>query len=61
MATTTHANFNEKTEGIEVAQAFAEGIRGKTILITGVNRSGLGFATAEAFVSTPFMKLSQSS
>jgi len=51
MTSTTHAGFNDKTEGIEVAKAFAEVIRGKTILVTGVNRGGIGFTTAEAFVS----------
>lgn len=50
MTTTTHAEFNDKTEGTEVAKAFAETIRGKTILVTGVNRGGIGFTTAEAFV-----------
>jgi hypothetical protein len=50
MATTTHPEFNEHTEGIDVAKAFADGIRGKTVVITGVNRGGIGFGTAEAFV-----------
>jgi hypothetical protein len=50
MTSTTHAEFDDKTEGIEVAKAFAGVIRGKTILITGVNRAGVGFAIAEAFV-----------
>lgn len=53
MASTTHANFNANTEALEVAKAFASGIRGKTILITGVNRGGIGFATAQAFVNIP--------
>ncbi|RBQ81071.1 hypothetical protein FVER14953_06705 [Fusarium verticillioides] len=49
MASTTHTDFGANTEATEVAQAFDDGIRGKTILITGVNRGGIGFATAQAF------------
>lgn len=51
MATTTHSEFGAKTEGVEVAKAFAGGVDGKTILITGVNRGGIGFSTAHALVS----------
>ncbi|KAL1853773.1 hypothetical protein Plec18170_005165 [Paecilomyces lecythidis] len=51
MATTTHPEFNEETEALDVAKAFSSGIRGKTVLITGVNRGGLGFSTAQAFAS----------
>ena len=51
MATTTYTKFNEDTEALEVAEAFASGIRGKTIIVTGVNRGGIGFSTAQAFVS----------
>jgi hypothetical protein len=51
MTTTTCAEFNDKTEGKEVAKAFAGVIRGKTVLATGVNRGGIRFTTAEAFVS----------
>ncbi|KIX00451.1 uncharacterized protein Z518_10591 [Rhinocladiella mackenziei CBS 650.93] len=51
MTATTHPEFNEKTEGMEVAKAFAEAIRGKTILVTGVNRGGIGFTTSEALAS----------
>ncbi|OBT85349.1 hypothetical protein VE02_06005 [Pseudogymnoascus sp. 03VT05] len=50
-ATTTHPEFNDETSALEVAQAFASGITGKTILITGVNKNGIGFSTAEAFAS----------
>ncbi|KAI9706296.1 MAG: hypothetical protein M1820_004871 [Bogoriella megaspora] len=50
MSTTTHPNFNNETEGLEVAKAFAGQIRGKTILVTGVNLKGIGFTTAEAFI-----------
>ncbi|KAI1338000.1 NAD(P)-binding protein [Xylariaceae sp. FL0016] len=48
---TTHPAFNAQTEGRDVAKAFSEGIRGKTVLVTGVNPSGIGFSTAEAFAS----------
>lgn len=51
MTATTHTEFGPKTEGLEVAQAFASSIRGKTVIVTGVNPRGIGFATAEAFVS----------
>ena len=51
MATTTYSKFNEETEALVVAEVFASGIRGKTIIVTGVNRGGIGFSTAQAFVS----------
>ncbi|KAJ5610624.1 NAD(P)-binding protein [Penicillium lagena] len=51
MATTTHSKFTEKTEAVEVAEAFACGIRGKTVIVTGVNRGGIGFSTSQAFAS----------
>lgn len=51
MTITTHSEFNEETEAIDVAKAFNAQIRGRTILITGVNQAGIGFSTAEAFVS----------
>lgn len=53
MAATSHSEFNDQAEGLKVAQAFASSIHGKTIIITGVNRAGIGFTTAEAFVSIP--------
>lgn len=52
MTATTHPEFDQKTESLEVAEKFADQIRGKTILITGVNLKGIGFATAKAFVSS---------
>ena len=52
MTTTTYPDFNAKTEALDVASAFAGQIKGRTILITGVNVKGIGFATAEAFVSS---------
>lgn len=51
MATTTHSEFGAKTEAVEVAKAFADGVHGKTILITGANRGGIGYSTAYALVS----------
>jgi hypothetical protein len=51
MTATTHTEFNSQTEGLEVAEAFAENIRGKTVVITGVNRNGIGYTAAESFVS----------
>ncbi|KIW26835.1 uncharacterized protein PV07_06638 [Cladophialophora immunda] len=51
MTVTTHAHYDERTEALEVAKAFAEAIKGKTILVTGVNRQGVGFTTAQAFAS----------
>uniref|UniRef100_A0A8H7KF29 Ketoreductase (KR) domain-containing protein n=1 Tax=Bionectria ochroleuca TaxID=29856 RepID=A0A8H7KF29_BIOOC len=51
MATMTHPEFNANTEGIEVAKAFADSVRGKTIIVSGVNRNGIGFTTAQALAS----------
>ncbi|KAH6877066.1 putative short-chain dehydrogenase [Thelonectria olida] len=48
---TSNSQFNDQTEALEVAAAFARGIQGKTVLITGVNQGGIGFSTAEAFAS----------
>ncbi|OBT54550.1 hypothetical protein VE04_05714, partial [Pseudogymnoascus sp. 24MN13] len=50
-STTTHPEFNDQSSALEVAKAFASGITGKTIIITGVNKNGIGFSTAEAFAS----------
>jgi hypothetical protein len=55
MTATSHPEFNDQTEALEVARVFDDAIRGRTILVTGVNRGGIGFATAEAFVSTYFV------
>lgn len=57
MAATTHSDFGSATEAIHVAQAFASGIRGKTVLVTGVNKGGLGYATAQAIVSPNAIQL----
>ncbi|KIX03384.1 uncharacterized protein Z518_06936 [Rhinocladiella mackenziei CBS 650.93] len=51
MTTTTHPEYNENTEALDVAKAFPEAIRGKAIIVTGVNRKGIGFTTAQAFAS----------
>ena len=50
MPSTTHPEFNAATEGLEVAQAFHDAIRGKTVMVTGVNLKGIGFSTAQALV-----------
>lgn len=50
MTATSHSEFDANTEALDVAKAFPESIRGKTILVTGVNRGGIGFTTAQAFV-----------
>lgn len=50
-STTTHTEFGAHTTALAVAAAFPSAIAGKTILITGVNLKGLGYATAEAFAS----------
>ena len=50
MGSTSHPEFNENTEGLDVVKAFSDRVRGKTVVVTGVNRSGIGFSTAEAFV-----------
>jgi hypothetical protein len=54
MSQITNATFGAATTAKEVAASYSDGIAGKTILITGVNKDGLGYATAEAFVSLTF-------
>ena len=51
MTATTHSEFTAKTEALDVAKAFPDSIRGKTIIVTGVNKGGIGFTTAQAFAS----------
>ncbi|PVH76635.1 putative short-chain dehydrogenase [Cadophora sp. DSE1049] len=51
MTATTYTEFGSKTEALEVAKAFSESVRGKNILVTGVNRGGVGYTTAQAFAS----------
>ena len=50
MTKTTHHEFHADTESLDVAKAFPDSIRGTNIIITGVNRAGIGFTTALAFV-----------
>jgi hypothetical protein len=54
MTATSHPEFNARTEGLEVAKAFAGAINGKTALVTGVNKGGIGYTTAEGLVSKPY-------
>ncbi|KAK4120464.1 NAD(P)-binding protein [Parathielavia appendiculata] len=42
---TSNSTFGQRTPGSEVARVFAEQIRGKTILVTGVSPKGIGSAT----------------
>ncbi|KAL1876133.1 hypothetical protein Plec18167_005396 [Paecilomyces lecythidis] len=51
MPATTHPEYNHATEAKQVAKDFSHIITGKTVVITGVNRGGIGFSTAEAFAS----------
>jgi hypothetical protein len=50
MPSTTYAEFGHDTEALEVAKVFADGIRGKTIIVTGVSSGGIGYTTLQAFV-----------
>lgn len=51
MTSTTHSDFDKTTEATDVAAAFPQAIKDRTILVTGVNRQGIGYTTAEAFAS----------
>ncbi|KAL5387213.1 hypothetical protein DPSP01_003821 [Paraphaeosphaeria sporulosa] len=51
MPSTTYAEFGHDTEALEVAKAFTDGIRGKTIIVTGANSGGIGYTTLQAFAS----------
>ncbi|KXX75638.1 Short-chain dehydrogenase TIC 32, chloroplastic [Madurella mycetomatis] len=44
--TTSRAEFGAKTPGSEVARVFADQIRGRKILVTGVSPKGIGASTA---------------
>lgn len=48
---TTHAEFGADTEAVEVAKAFQDRVRGKTVLVTGGNIKGIGYATAYGMAS----------
>ncbi|CAI6310117.1 unnamed protein product [Periconia digitata] len=47
----THEEFDDKTEAADVAKAFPRKVLGKTILVTGANKTGLGFSALQAFAS----------
>ncbi|KAF9739491.1 hypothetical protein PMIN06_001099 [Paraphaeosphaeria minitans] len=51
MPSTTYAEFGHDTEAHEVAEAFADGIHGKTIIVMGANSGGIGYTTLQAFAS----------
>jgi NAD(P)-dependent dehydrogenase (short-subunit alcohol dehydrogenase family) len=48
---TSRPDFHAKTNGTEVAAAFASAVKGKVILITGVSPRGIGGATARALAA----------
>jgi NAD(P)-dependent dehydrogenase (short-subunit alcohol dehydrogenase family) len=48
MTSTTVADFGAKTEASAVASTFLASIKGRTILITGVNKLGVGYAIVQA-------------
>ncbi|KAF2845643.1 short chain dehydrogenase/ reductase-like protein [Plenodomus tracheiphilus IPT5] len=50
-STLTHPEWNEKAGGFEVAKAFADQVRGKNVLITGVSPESIGSAIALSFAS----------
>lgn len=49
MTATTQHDFDKNTEAFTVSAAFPKAIKGRTVLITGVNKLGIGFATVQAF------------
>jgi NAD(P)-dependent dehydrogenase (short-subunit alcohol dehydrogenase family) len=51
MTSTTIADFGAKTEASAVASTFSASIKGRTILITGVNKLGVGYAIVQALAS----------
>ncbi|KAJ9192644.1 hypothetical protein DTO021D3_2375 [Paecilomyces variotii] len=48
---TSNPRFNKRTTATEVAKAYSEHIKGKTILITGVSPTSIGANTAYALAS----------
>ncbi|GAD99902.1 hypothetical protein THITE_2118117 [Paecilomyces variotii No. 5] len=48
---TSNSSFNKRTTATEVANAYSEHIKGKTILITGVSPTSIGANTAYALAS----------
>ncbi|KAI0577080.1 Retinol dehydrogenase 13 [Pyrenophora tritici-repentis] len=51
MATLTHPEWDKETGGLEVAKAFADQIRGKNVLITGVSPESIGSSIALSIAS----------
>jgi NAD(P)-dependent dehydrogenase (short-subunit alcohol dehydrogenase family) len=51
MTSTTVVDFGAKTEASAVASTFPASIKGRTILITGVNKLGVGYAIVQALAS----------
>lgn len=51
MASATVADFGAYTDASDVAAAFTASVNGRTFLITGVNKLGVGYATAVALAS----------
>ncbi len=51
MTMTTHAEYDGHTEAVTVAAAFPSAIKDRTIVITGANKLGIGFTTAQALAS----------
>lgn len=49
--TLTHPEWNQETGGLEVAREFADHIRGRNVLITGVSPESIGSSTALAVAS----------
>ncbi|KAF1836259.1 NAD(P)-binding protein [Decorospora gaudefroyi] len=47
----THPEWNKETGGLQVAQAFADQIRGKNVLITGVSPESIGSSIALSIAS----------
>ncbi|KAF2689156.1 NAD(P)-binding protein [Lentithecium fluviatile CBS 122367] len=50
-ATLSHPEWNQETGGLEVAKAFGDQIRGRSVLITGVSPEGIGSTTALSIAS----------
>ncbi|KAF2787543.1 NAD(P)-binding protein [Melanomma pulvis-pyrius CBS 109.77] len=49
--TLTHPEWNQETGGLQVAQAFADQIHGKAVLITGVSPESIGSSIALSIAS----------
>lgn len=48
--TTTFDHFGATTEAKEVTSAFSDQIKGRTFVITGVSKGGIGLATAKSII-----------